>query len=209
MEDCRGLRSWTSCLFTFYVLFLFLLQHFKKYRLPLLLELLGIFLLNLWTLICRPSATWNKASFQFNLSLVSAHVFGLFSMQSMRMGSCQEALLKEGKQGERLPNYTRTELRIRDNWCYKVRAYCNNILEENRIKWSKRTCLCFESLTKMPGEVFLKTTKEIGRKLPKRVQAVLINKVHHTKYWLSFMLGLYKLSLPHVLCLYKEKKWLL
>lgn len=95
----RGLSFRTSCLFTFYVLFLFLLQHFKKYRLPLLLELLGIFLLNLWTLICRPSATWNKASFQFNLLLVSAHVFGLFSMQSMRVGCCQEALLKKGKQG--------------------------------------------------------------------------------------------------------------
>lgn len=161
----------------------------------------------LWFVDLQPHGI--KLVFSLICCLFLPMYLGYFPCKVWEWDAVKKHFLRRGNREERLPNYTRTELRIRDNWCYKVRAYCNNILEENRTKWSKRTCLCFESLTKKPGEVFLKTSKEIGRKLPKRVQAVLINKVHHTKYWLLFMLGLYKLSLPHVLCLYKEKKWLL
>lgn len=90
----------------------------------------------LWFVDLQPHGI--KLVFSLICCLFLPMYLGYFPCKVWEWDAVKKHFLRRGNREERLPNYTRTELRIRDNWCYKVIRHVATIYwkrtEQNEVK---------------------------------------------------------------------------
>lgn len=90
----------------------------------------------LWFVDLQPHGI--KLVFSLICCLFLPMYLGYFPCKVWEWDAVKKHFLRRGNREERLPNYTRTELRIRDNWCYKVIRHVATVYwkrtEQNEVK---------------------------------------------------------------------------